>query len=324
MLETALFVDPSQLMAQTLNGLFRGFILFLIASGLTIIFGVLGILNLAHGEFYAIGAFLLTSIATYLLALIAAPSDPVGYLIFGVVMLIAVALSALLLVPISALIETVFVRPIYEREELYQLLLTYGLLLVLLDSVRIIWGTTPIRPDAIDGAQIHNVIDVIPMREIFGFGYPSIRIFIILIGLFSFFALVWFFDRTKTGRIIRATAINREAATAIGVSTDRVFTLVFALGGFFAGFAGALFSTSAIPATADMGGQALVLSFVVIVIGGLGSIRGSFVGAVLVGLIWNYAIWLQPELELVAPFAFMILVLLIRPEGLYGAWGEIE
>lgn len=311
-------------MAQTLNGLFRGFILFLIASGLTIIFGVLGILNLAHGEFYAIGAFLLTSIATYLLALIAAPSDPVGYLIFGVVMLIAVALSALLLVPISALIETVFVRPIYEREELYQLLLTYGLLLVLLDSVRIIWGTTPIRPDAIDGAQIHNVIDVIPMREIFGFGYPSIRIFIILIGLFSFFALVWFFDRTKTGRIIRATAINREAATAIGVSTDRVFTLVFALGGFFAGFAGALFSTSAIPATADMGGQALVLSFVVIVIGGLGSIRGSFVGAVLVGLIWNYAIWLQPELELVAPFAFMILVLLIRPEGLYGAWGEIE
>lgn len=324
MLELALFVDPGQLVAQTLNGLFRGFILFLIASGLTIIFGVLGILNLAHGEFYAIGAFLLTTISTFLLAQIAAPSGPAGYLLFGIVMLVAVLLSAALLVPLAALIETVLVRPIYEREELYQLLLTYGLLLVLVDFIRIVWGNTPRRPAAIEGEQIHNVIDVIPMTELLGFDYPSIRIFIILIGLVSFAGLVWFFDRTKTGRIMRATAIDREAATAIGVSSDRVFTLVFAIGGFFAGFAGALFSTSAIPATANMGGQALVLSFVVIVVGGLGSIKGSFVGAVLVGLIWNYAIWQRPSLELVAPFAFMILILLVRPEGLYGAWGEIE
>ena len=324
MLEAAAFISLDGIIVHTLNGLFRGFILFMIASGLTIIFGVLGILNLAHGEFYAIGAFLLTSISTYLVAQMAAPTGPASLLLFAGLVLLAILISAAILVPISAIIETVFVRPIYDRSEVYQLLLTYGLLLVLVDIVRIIWGTQPVRPDAIDGDQIHSILDVIPMQSWFGFEYSSVRIFTIFIGIGAFLFLLWFFDRTKTGRIVRATAIDREAATAMGVSSDRVFTLVFALGGFFAGFAGATFSVSAIPATAEMGASALVLSFVVIVIGGLGSIKGSFVGAIMVGIVWAWAIWQYPPAEIAAPFALMVLVLLVRPEGLYGTWGEIE
>ncbi len=324
MIELPLFIDLGDAAVHTLNGIFRGSILFMIASGLTIIFGVLGVLNLAHGEFYGIGAFLLTSIATFFVVRIAAPTDPLSTAIFAAAIVIAVLLSAAILIPIAGAIEATVIRPIYDRAEMYQLLLTYALLLILVDTIRIIWGSQPVRPAAVDGQQIHAALDVIPMEELFGFQYSSVRIFTIFIGIGTFLFLLWFFDRTKTGRIIRATAIDREAATAIGVSSDRVFTLVFALGGFFAGFSGALYSVSAIPATAEMGGTALVLSFVVIVIGGLGSIRGSFVGAILVGVVWSWAIAEYPPAEIAAPFALMILVLLVRPEGLYGAWGEIE
>lgn len=324
MLELPLFIAPTEAAVHTLNGLFRGMILFMIASGLTIIFGVLGVLNLAHGELYGIGAFLLTSLVTFLVVRVAAPTDPLSTGLFALLLFAAVLVSAALLIPISGIIEAVFVRPIYERAEMYQLLLTYALLLILVDSIRIIWGSQPVRPAAVDGQQVHNVIDVLPMEAVFGFEYPTIRILTIVVGVGVFLFLLWFFDRTKTGRIVRATAINREAATAIGVSSDRVFTLVFALGGFFAGFSGALFSLSAIPATPEMGGTALVLSFVVIVVGGLGSIRGSFFGALLVGLVWSWAIAEYPPAEIAAPFALMVLVLLVKPEGLYGAWGEIE
>jgi len=324
MLEVPLFIDPGAAAVHTLNGLFRGIILFMIASGLTIIFGVLGILNLAHGEFYGLGAFLLTSIATFLVMQVAAPTDPLSIAVFGILIAVAVLISAAILIPISGAIEAVFVRPIYDRAEMYQLLLTYALLLILVDTIRIIWGSQPVRPGTVEGQQIHSALDIIPMESLFGFQYSSVRIFTIFIGIGAFLFLLWFFDRTKTGRIVRATAIDREAATAIGVSSDRVFTLVFALGGFFAGFSGALYSVSAIPATAEMGGTALVLSFVVIVIGGLGSIRGSFYGAILVGIVWSWAIAEYPPAEIAAPFALMVIVLLIKPEGLYGAWGEIE
>jgi len=309
---------------QTLNGLFFGFILFMIASGLTIIFGVLGILNLAHGEFYALGALLLVSTASYMTGVIVEPTDPASFAVFAAVVLLTVLASAVVLIPISAVIETVLVRPIYDRDEVYQLLLTFGLLLVLVDLMKIVWGPGTHRPDAVGGESLNQALDVIPFQDWFGFEYSSYNIFAIVAGAFVFLSLLWFFDRTKTGRIVRATAINREMATAIGVSSDRVFTLVFAMGGFFAGLAGAIHSGSAIAASADMGGNALVLSFVVIVVGGLGSIRGAFVGAILIGVLSRWAIVIEPAAELAAPFALMVFVLLLRPEGLYGTWGEIE
>lgn len=311
--------SPGLFLRQTLNGLFVGFILFMIATGLTIIFGVLGILNLAHGEFYALGAFLVFSIAGYFVGLVGAPTDPVSTAIFALLSLFAVVLAAAVLLPVSAFLETVFVRPIYDRAEVYQLLLTYALLLMLVDVLLFVWGGRPRRL-----GDVFRGINTIPTTELVGYSYPSYNVFAILFGLLVFGFLVWFFERTKTGRIVRATAINREAATAMGVSSDRVFTLVFAMGGFFAGFAGALHGAGPISADVGMGVRPLVLSFVVIVVGGLGSIKGAFVGALLIGLVSRWTVMFYPPAELAAPFAIMVVILLLRPEGLYGTWGEIE
>ncbi len=320
MLDQVLFVSPDLLVRQTLNGVFWGLILFMIASGLTIIFGVLGILNLAHGEFYALGAFLVFSVAGFLLGQIGAPTDPASIALFVLVSAAAILIAAAVLLPISAILETIFIRPIYDREEVYQLLLTYALLLILVDVLLFFWGGSPRRMAEINAGINENI----PITELVGFGYSSYNILAILIGLGVFGFLIWFFEKTKTGRIVRATAINREMATAIGVSSDRVFTLVFAMGGFFAGFAGALHGAGPISADVGMGVNPLVFSFVVIVIGGLGSIKGAFVGALLVGLASRWMTIIYPPAELAAPFAVMVVVLLIKPEGLYGTWGEIE
>lgn len=318
-LEAVLFASPGLFVEQTLNGLFFGFILFMIATGLTIIFGVLGVLNLAHGEFYALGAFLVFSIAGGLVGAVGQPTGAASAVLFAGAIALALLVSAAVLLPVSAIIEAVLVRPIYERDDVYQLLLTYALLLMLADGLAFVWGASPRRLQGVFGT-----VNRLPTTEIVGFSYPSYNVLAILVGLGVFGFLIWFFERTKTGRIVRATAINREAATAMGVSTDRVFTLVFAMGGFFAGFAGAIHGAGPISASVGMGVNPLVLSFVVIVIGGLGSIKGAFVGAILIGVASRWAILVYPAAELAAPFAIMIAVLLLRPKGLYGAWGEIE
>ncbi|SFB71942.1 amino acid/amide ABC transporter membrane protein 1, HAAT family [Halobiforma haloterrestris] len=303
---------------HALNGVYYGFILFMIASGLTIIFGVLGVLNLAHGELYALGAFSVFSVVGFLTGLIAEPTNTVTAVVFGIVVLAGSLAAAAVLLPVGAAIEAVFVRPIDDRDEVYQLLLTYGLLLVLVDVMKFVWGPAPLE------AGVFRELNAIPTTELVGISYPSYNVIVILVGLAVFGWLVWFFDRTKTGRIVRATAINREMSTAIGVSTDRTFTLVFAMGAFFAGFGGAMVSIGPSTAYLEMGLDPLVLSFVVIVIGGLGSLKGALVGALLVGVTSRVVTPYYPQLELAAPFILMVLVLLVRPEGLYGTWGEIE
>lgn len=307
------------LITHTLNGIYYGFILFMIASGLTIIFGVLGVLNLAHGELYALGAFVVFCVVGFLTGLIAAPTNAATALVFAVVVFAGTLAAAVVLFPVGAVIEAVFVRPIYDREEVYQLLLTYALLLVLVDVMKFGWGSLPRR---LEGT--YSGLNSIPTTELVGFSYPSYNVFVMLVGLLVFAWLVWFFDRTKTGRIVRATAINREMATAIGVSVDRTFTLVFAMGAFFAGFGGAVASVGPISAQLEMGLSPLVLSFVIIVIGGLGSLKGAFVGSILVGVVSRWATWQYPPAELAAPFMLMVIVLLVKPEGLFGTWGEIE
>ena len=310
--------DVGSFVRHTLNGLYYGLILFMIASGLTVIFGVLGILNLAHGELYALGAFVVFSVVGYATGLVASPADPVSAVIFGVVVLAASLIAATVLLPVGAVIEAVFIRPIYDRHEVYQLLLTYAILLILVDVMKFGWGPSPLD------AGTYGGLNEIPTLELVGFSYPSYNVIVILVGVAVFLWLAWFFDRSKTGRIVRATAINREMATAIGVSTDRMFTLVFAMGAFFAGFGGAMVSIGPSTAFLEMGLDPLVLSFVVVVIGGLGSLKGAFVGALLVGVISRWAIWIYDPIELAAPFALMLIILLIRPEGLFGTWGEIE
>lgn len=302
---------------HTLHGLQYGFILFLIASGLTVILGILDVLNLAHGELYAFGAYVGFSVVGFLTGLIAPPTDPASQAVFLGVVLGGALLTALVLVPVGAFLETTLFRPIYERDEVYQLVLTFALLLIIKDVNKFIWGPTPLRLQG-----VYRGINSIPVMKFVGLTYPTYNVVIILVGLVIVAALFYFFERTKTGRIIRATAIDREMATAIGVDTDRTFTLVFALGAFFAGFAGAM----ALPptnASLAMGAKPLVLSFVVIVIGGLGSLRGAFVAALLVGVLSRWAIWQYPPAELAAPFAIMAAILLVKPEGLFGTWGEM-
>mgnify|MGYP000168044759 CR=1 FL=1 len=307
-LETAL--------VQTLNGVQFGFILFMIASGLTVILGILDVLNLAHGELFSIGAYAGIGVFGFVIGVVGPPSGVLGGVVFVLAVLVSVLLTAALLLPVGTAFEALFLRAIYDRDQVYQLVLTFALLLILLDVKKFVWGNTSLRTDA-----VYSAINSIPTSELVGLNYPTYNVFVILVGVAVVAGLFWFFDRTKTGRIVRATAIDREMATAIGVSTDRVFTLVFALGAFLAGFAGAM----AVPPTAatlGMGTNPLVLSFVVIVIGGLGSLRGAFVGALLVGVIRSWMITLYPPGEIAAPFAIMALILLVKPEGLFGTWGE--
>ena len=303
---------------HTLHGVQYGFILFLIASGLTVILGILDVLNLAHGELFALGAYVAFSVLGYLTGLVGPPTDPASQATFLALVLVGAIVAALVLVPVGVLLESTLFRPIYERDEVYQLVLTFGLLLIIKDFNKFVWGPSPRR---IQG--VYSGINSIPVAKFVGITYPTYNVVVIAVGAVVVAGLFWFFDRTKTGRIIRATAIDREMATAIGVNTQRTFTLVFALGAFFAGFAGAM----ALPqsyASLEMGANPLVLSFVVIVIGGLGSLQGAFVAALLVGVLSKWATWQVPALELAAPFAIMALVLLVKPEGLFGTWGETE
>jgi len=329
----------SILLEQTIIGLQSGFVLFLIASGLTVILGILDVLNLAHGELYAVGAYVAFAVFGFVVgtqnwpASIMAPPTPggVGTLVFALTIVVFIALvvltilfAASLFLPFGMVLESTLLEPIYERDEVYQLVLTFALLLVLTDVRRIVFG---------DGSSsifsIRNSINQIPTGEIISLATPTATFLVMAVVLVLAVILFWFFDETKTGRIIRATAINREMSTALGVDPDRIFTLVFAFGAFLAGFAGGLqfFANQAIP---GMGGNALILSFVVIVVGGLGSLKGSFVGAILIGIVSTYAVQINANYalglpaEVAAPFAIMVVVLLIKPEGLYGSWGEME
>jgi branched-chain amino acid transport system permease protein len=169
----------------------------------------------------------------------------------------------------------------------------------------------------------YDAINAIPFPEMLGFSYPTYNLAVIALAVIAFLTMMWFFSNTKQGRIIRATAINEEMASAIGVNTERIFTIVFAIGAFFAGFGGAL-AAPPIAATLDMGIAPLILSFVVIVIGGIGSIHGAFVAAMIVGIASRWSIWLYPPAELVTPFLVMAVVLLLKPDGLFKSWGDFE
>jgi branched-chain amino acid transport system permease protein len=303
---------------QTLHGLQYAFILFLIAIGLSVVFGVMGVLNLAHGELFALGAYISLGVFGYIVGTVGTPSGLVEQVIFVATVLAAALVVAAILLPVGAIIETVFMRPVYGRQEVYELMLTFGLLLILVDVKKFIWGARPERVE-----NVYQGVNSIQLANAFGLNYPTYNLLIIVVGALVFGLVWWFFAATKTGRIIRATAIDREMATAIGVSTARIFTLVFAVSAFLAGFSGALIVPPT-SATLFMGLTPLVLSFVVLVIGGLGSIEGTVVGALVVGLTSRWGIWLYPPAELAAPFAIMILVLLVKPEGLFGTWGELE
>ena len=298
------------ILEQILNGLQFGVMLFLMAAGLTLVFGVMGLINLAHGALYMVGAFAAAAVAgltgSFVLALIAS---------------LAAAAAA------GALIEVTVIRRLYDRDHLDQVLATFALILIFSEGTRWIFGSFPLFldvPDYLSG----------PVTLPGGIKYPLYRLAIIVIGLVVGAGLFWLIARTRIGIQIRAGEADREMIAALGVDISKLYTLVFALGAALAGLAGAL--VGAIQSVqVGMGEPVLILAFVVIVIGGIGSIKGALVGALLVGLTDTlggiflprlFALMMEPaqaaslgaSLASMLIYILMAAVLLVRPSGLFG------
>jgi len=288
---------------QLLNSFFYAAVLFLIAAGLSLIYGVMRIVNLAHGTLYALGAYVSAWVV----------GGAVGHAVSGTLglagLLLLLPIGAVAIAVVGAMIEPTLLRPLYRRPEEYHLLITFGLLMILEDGIKLLFGGTPLT-----AGSIMDHMGSIPIGRLL---YPIYNLFVIAIGLLAALALWWFIYRTKFGVILRATSQDRRMAAALGLNVSRVYVQAFAIGCFMAGLGGAV----VVPAQAavlGMGVEALILAFVVVVIGGLGSLEGALVGALIVGLVRTAGIQFFPEIELAALYLIAIAVLLIRPTGLFG------
>ena len=287
------------LLIHLLNALLYASVLFLIAGGLSLIYGVMRIVNLAHGNLYAVGAYA-TAWAVGLVLGSGQPSLTL-YLLLPVGALIAAALGAI--------IEPTLLRPLYKRAEEYQLLITFGLLLILEDLLRFIWGPYPLS-----ASSLFEALGSLSFGESI---YPAYNLVVIIVGGIAALALWALIYKTKFGVILRATAQNMRMASALGVNVKRVYMQAFTLGCFMAGLGGAI----VVPqqgAVLGMGVDALILAFVVVVIGGLGSLEGALIGALLVGVVRELGITFFPEVELAVLYLMAAVVLLVRPAGLFG------
>ena len=280
---------------QTLNGLQLGLMLFLLASGLTLIFGIMNFVNLAHGSLYMLGA--------YGAAHLANAGWPFWAALLGAVLGVAL---------FGALLERVLIRRFYRSDVLTQVLLTFALILIANDTVKLIWGAAPLRLNA--PAALASPVELWP-----GFVYASYRLLIIGVGLALALALWWGVARTRLGCWVRAGASDREMAQLMGVPVQRLFGLVFALGAGLCAVAGALLGP-VLAVEVGMGENILILALVVVVIGGVGSVRGAFFAALLVGMVDTAGrAFLFPALAALAIYLLMALVLIFKPTGLFPA-----
>jgi branched-chain amino acid transport system permease protein len=283
-----------------MSGIFHAAILFLVAAGLQVVFGVQRIFNLACGSFYALGAYVGVWAVS---AFIQAGGPPPLFLV-------PLAAAGLLAGLVGWVVERGLLRFVYDRDETFQLLLTFALVLILEDAIRLTWGTAPQSTSGLYLAY--------GQVRLAGATVPVYNLIVIGASLAIALGIGWLLTRTAFGRIIRATADNREMAEALGVNMGRVYARVFTLGTALGTLGGAL----VIPATAamsEMGIELIVEAFAVVVIGGLGSMRGAFVGALVVGVLRAAAIALYPELEMILIYLIVIAVLVLRPRGLFGA-----
>jgi branched-chain amino acid transport system permease protein len=288
---------------QLLNSFFYAAVLFLIAAGLSLIYGVMRIVNLAHGTLYALGAYVSAWVV----------GGAVGHAASGTLglagLLLLLPIGAVAIAVVGAVIEPTLLRPLYRRPEEYHLLITFGLLMILEDAMKFLFGGTPLT-----AGSIMDHMGSIPIGRLL---YPTYNLFVIAIGLIAALGLWWFIYRTKFGVILRATSQDRRMAAALGINVSRVYVQAFAIGCFMAGLGGAV----VVPAQAavlGMGIEALILAFVVVVIGGLGSLEGALVGALIVSLVRTAGIQFFPEIELAVLYLIATAVLLIRPTGLFG------
>ena len=296
---------------QCLNGVQLGMLLFLLAAGLTLVFGIMDLVNLAHGSLYMLGAYFAASFATL-----------TGSFVLAVILAIVASLIA------GMVLELIAIRPLYGRDHLDQVLGTFGLLLFFNELVRLVWG-----PEGRTLSLPHEMLTAVKVLP--GVYYPIYRLVIILVALAVAAMLYLFVMRTRLGMLIRAGASNREMVGALGINIKLLYTLVFGLGAALAGFAGVM-QAPILTVQIGMGENILILAFVVIIIGGIGSIRGAFVAACIVGLIdtvgraflpdalhavlsRSAASTLGPALSSMLIYMLMAAILVFRPEGLFPA-----
>jgi len=288
----------------TVAGLAMGMIIFIIASGLTLVFGLMDVLNFGHGVFIALGAFVAVSVLGPMAALTGSESLPANLLAIGVAMVVAMAVAG----AIGYAFERLIVRPVYGQH-LKQILITMGGMIIGEELIKAIWGPQQIPlplPQALRGSYF-----------IGDAGIEKYRLFAVVVGLLVFGAMFYVLARTKIGLLIRAGVQDREMVESLGYRIRRLFVGVFVAGSALAGLGGVmwgLYQQNVIP---QMGAQVNVLIFIVIIIGGLGSAGGCFIGALLVGLMANYTGFLAPKVALFSNILLMVLVLLWRPQGLY-------
>jgi branched-chain amino acid transport system permease protein len=286
------------LLIHAFNGLLYASVLFLIAGGLSLIYGVMRIVNLAHGNLFAFGAY----VTAWTVGSVFAGAHPaLLYLLLPAGALAAAALGAIL--------EPTLLRPLYRRAEEYQLLATFGLLMILEDVMRFLWGPYPLSAS--------TLFEKAGSVSIGGSIYPTYNLLVIAIGGLAALFLWAFVYKTRFGVVLRATSQDMRRASALGVNVNRVYVEAFTIGCFMAGLAGAIVVPSQ-SAVLGMGVDALVLAFVVVVIGGLGSLEGALVGALIVGVVREIGISVFPEIELAVLYLIAVIVLLVRPAGLFG------
>jgi branched-chain amino acid transport system permease protein len=290
-------MDFAIFLIQCLNALQYGLLLFLIASGLTLIFGIMGVINLAHGSFYMIGAYL-----AYALAPAVAWSIGGGFFT-------TLAIGLVISVILGYLLEWAFFSFLYEREHLQQVLMTYGLILVFEELRSIVVG------DDVHSVEIPKFLDIaLPLNEVLT--YPLYRLFMSGVCLILAVGMWLVFKRTRLGMMIRAGTSNREMTQSLGIDITLLYRVVFACGVALAAFAGMI----AAPATSvypGMGSSVLIICFVVVVIGGIGSIKGAMLASLLVGLVDTFGKLLLPQISGMLVYVLMALILLWRPNGLF-------
>jgi branched-chain amino acid transport system permease protein len=294
-------MTPAFLFTQFVNGLSLGMNLFIIAAGLTIVLGVLRVINFAHGAFYMVGAYVTFSIVRQF------AGTPYGFWL--AVLGATVALGVL-----GLIVERLLLRYLYGRDPIYQLLLTFALVLILGDFVRVVWGTQILSipfPQGLQGATNLGVVE-----------YPSYRLFLLVAGVVIAFVLWFLTQRTRWGRQIRAATQDREMLSALGLNVPFIYASVFVLGSALAGLGGALAAPS-VGLDPGMDAQIIVLSFIIVIIGGLGSLWGALIGALILGQITVFGIVFVPELEIILVYLLLMAVLIFRPWGLLGRPGVL-
>jgi branched-subunit amino acid ABC-type transport system permease component len=285
------------LLPQLLHGLVFGAALGLLALGLTVIFGLLGVMNFAHGELYMLGAYAgIAAIGltqSFWIALILAP--------------LAVGL-------VGAATEVLTLRPLYRREPLYGLILTFGLALVFREGVRQIWG----------GDMRRILPPFTGSTPLLGMTYPNYRLFLLASASLLLLAIWLFFTRTRAGIIVRAAVQDAEMLDGLGVNVRRVFTLTFAASAALAALAGLLMAPE-FTVYPQMGVEFILLAFIVVILGGMGSLGGSVVAAFVIGVAQSlFSLWMNPQRVAIAIFGIMIVVLVVRPRGFFGREGVLE